>query len=117
MCIFIDECSEGRNDARRSRHWAKKGKNAFTSEPFHGDADVRYTFIRASDINGFIREACEVVQRERNRNDNDPNRETIDTKGFIRYIKERIVPILGNYDKGEPRSIVFLDTATVHHYE
>ena len=71
--------------------------------------------LSACDINGFIPEACELVERERSADDDDPDRGTIDKDRFVRWLDERLVDLLGDYSLGEPRSVVVLDNASIHH--
>ena len=70
--------------------------------------------IGAVDYNGFIREACDCVFRKRGENDPDPSRGSVDSERFVQYIEEMIVPILGNFDNNEPRSVVVMDNASIH---
>ena len=41
--------------------------------------------------------------------------EPINRERFERWVEEKRVPILGDYSLGEPRSLVVLDNATIHH--
>ena len=44
-----------------------------------------------------------------------PNaRGSVDSERFVQYIEEMIVPILGNYEHGEARSVVVMDNASIH---
>jgi hypothetical protein len=40
---------------------------------------------------------------------------TVGTERVELWIEECLVPVLGDYTKGDPRSVVILDNATVHH--
>lgn len=77
----------------------------------------RYTLIAACDIDGFVIEACQTVLREQGVDVQDPTRGTVDGERFLLWVKEKLVPVLGNYGQREPRSVVVLDNATVHHVE
>ena len=96
--------------------WARTG-NRFTPylNRFNGTRKMRYSMIAAADINGFILEACAIVLRERGDNDVDPFRGTVGRESFKLYLKESLIPVLGNYALGEPRSLVMIDNATIHH--
>jgi hypothetical protein len=69
----------------------------------------RYTLIAACYINGFVPAgACEIIQRERGANDADETRGTVGRDRFELYLEESFCPLLGNYLRGEPHSIVVL---------
>jgi transposase len=113
--VFIDETHKSRNEARRRRHWSPRGRTPFRDVAFQGSHDPRYTMIAACDVNGFILESCDVIERERGRSDKDETRGTVDRERFELWVEECLVPVLGNYADGEKRSIVVLDNASVHH--
>ena len=73
-----------------------------------------FTLIGAVDINGFVSAACGRVRRKRRPNDTDPTRGTVDQERFYEYVVGTLVPTLGSYANGEPRSVVVMDNATVH---
>jgi hypothetical protein len=70
--------------------------------------------LGAADINGFINEACEMVKWRSGADDADPEAGTIDGERFVQWVEHHLVPLLGNYAWGEPRSIVVMDNATTH---
>ena len=113
--VYIDETQKSRNDARRRRYWSQMGVTPVAPDPFHGFRDERYSLLAAADINGFIQSACEVVHRERGDNDRNPTRGTIDQARFELWVEHFLCPVLGNYDEFEPRSVVVLDNASIHH--
>ena len=116
MVVFIDETARDRNAARRRRHWSKRRKTPLSRTFFMGEnTRTRYTLLSACDVNGFIVEACELVERERSAKDADPTRGTIDKERFVLWLKTYLLPILGNFELNEPRSVVVLDNATIHH--
>jgi len=69
----------------------------------------RYTLIGAADINGFVFPACDIVERGHGEDDTDPTRGTVDTTKFENYVRDTLVPNLGNYALAEPHSIVVMD--------
>ena len=114
MAIFVDETHRSANASRRRHAWAKRGAprmcNLFFEEYFW----KHYTLIGACDCNGFVAEACKIVERERDKNDRDPNRGTVDHERFEDYVEFDLCPLLGHYSRREPRSIVILDNASIH---
>ena len=118
--IFVDECSVGRNASRRRRGYGRRGRPVSGFEVFVGDDNPHlgpkhhFTLIGAVDINGFVSAACGRVRRKRRPNDTDPTRGTVDQERFYEYVVGTLVPTLGSYANGEPRSVVVMDNATVH---
>jgi len=112
--IYIDETHESSNAARRRRAWSPKGIRPELVAYFEEDFKKRYTLIGACDIQGFVIDACEIVERENGKDDKDKQRGTVDMDRFERHVEERLVPVLGRYEFCEPRSIVVMDNATTH---
>jgi hypothetical protein len=71
--------------------------------------------LAACDVHGFILQACELIEKQRSADDNDPTRGTINRDRFTLWVETCLVPVLGKYELGEPRSIVVLDNASIHH--
>lgn len=67
--------------------------------------------IGVCDVNGFVQEACEVIRTNGPGEDVGP----IDRERFELWVEQKLVPVLGNYSLREPRSLVVLDNATIHH--
>ena len=110
---FVDESAVGKNAARRRRGWARKGTKAIKYTVFDdGTSSKQYTLIGAVDINGFIPAGCEVIFRRTKRD--QPGAGTVDQDRFVQYVRERLVPQLGSYALGEPRSVVIMDNARIH---
>jgi transposase len=112
--IFVDETHKSIKDMRRRRHWVFKGKSQpFVESVFYGhERDIRYSMIGVCDIKGFVQEACHIVRTNGNEQDDDFG--TIDRDRFEMWVEEKLLPVLGNYALGEPRSIVVMDNATIH---
>ena len=111
--VFIDETSRGAKEGRRRRGWAPRGKDNTLTEFFLG-TDHTYTMLAAADINGFVVEACELVERKSGEDDPDDTKGTIDADRFILWVEGQLVPCLGQAKLGQPRSIVVLDNAPQH---
>ena len=116
MLVAIDETSKVKINGVRDRMWARVGTN-FTPylNRFFGTRKQRYSMIAAADINGFILEACSVIRRENGVNDGDLTRGTVGRERFKTWLRENLLPCLGNYALREPRSLVLIDNATIHH--
>ena len=54
---------------------------------------------------------------EGGRNNTDPKHGTVDVNRFELWVENCLVPVLGDYSKREPRSIVVFNNASVHHSE
>jgi hypothetical protein len=115
--VFIDESQKGRNASRRLRWWSPRGRSPVRTEAFDYEPKKRYTLLAACDVNGFIEEACDIVLRGNSTQEEmaNPTIGTVGTERVELWIEECLVPILGDYSRGEPRSIVVMDNATVHH--
>ena len=107
---MVDETHKDRNAARRRRGWKKKNSNAENNEWYRNC--VRYTMMAAADINGFIPFCCHLV--DRNEISQEGAAGTVDGQYFLWWVKNFLCPMLGNYAKGEPRSVVFMDNASTH---
>jgi transposase len=66
----------------------------------------------AADITGFITSACHRVRRDVISDEGAAG--TVDAEYFLYWVKEYLCPVLGNYEFGEPRSVVILDNASTH---
>ena len=116
MLVAIDETAKMKMTGGRDRMWARIGSRITPYlNRFHGTRKMRYSMIAAADIDGFIIEACSVVLRERGDTDTDLHRGTVGRERFKIYLEEKLIPVLGNYALGEPRSLVLIDNATIHH--
>ena len=111
--ITIDETHKDRNAARRRRGWGKRGNpdGVVINEWF--ESVTRYTLIAAADINGFIPAACETVIRDEISDEGAAG--TVDSDYFVYWVEHFLCPVLGNYQMGEPRSVVMMDNASTHY--
>ena len=114
MFIFIDETAKDRNASRRRVGWAKRGRGHHYRRDYESWRDMRYTFIAAMDLFGFVFEASSCVYRKTGADDDNNAAGTIDQERFEDYVQYVLVPTLGRYDLGEPRSIVVMDNAPTH---
>ena len=54
---------------------------------------------------------------EDSENDSEETRGTVDKKKFIKWVEQKLMPVLGNYALCQTNSVVILDNATIHHSE
>ena len=73
---------------------------------------VRYTLIGAADINGFIVSACHTVLRDQISEEGAAG--TVDGDYFLYWIRTYLCPVLGRFEYGEARSVVYMDNASTH---
>ena len=114
MAIWVDETQKSSNAARRLRGWGKRSNPPVVDTFFEEDFRKRYTMIGASNYKGFVESACKIVEREHDRNDRDPDRGTVDTEKFEKYVEFSLAPVLGSCAHREPNSVVFMDNAIIH---
>jgi len=112
--IFLDESQKDRNSSRRRRCWSKKGESPFREAYLASSHSKRYTFLGACDVDGFVIEACTTVEQSHGSDDTNPTRGTISSDRFRMWVEEKLLPLLGNHEKCEPRSIVVMDNASIH---
>jgi transposase len=75
----------------------------------------RYTIMGVADVNGFVQSACVCFRRDELFDDPHGGASgTLNKQVFIDRLILKILLLLGNFEKGEPRSIVFLDNASIH---
>ena len=112
--IFIDESQKDRNSSRRRRSWSRRGQTPFRPAYLARLHGKRYTLLAACDVHGFVIEACETVELSHGSTDNDPSHGTVDRDRFHLWVREKLIPVLGLYEKAEARSIVIMDNASIH---
>lgn len=73
--------------------------------------DIRYTLIGAADLFGFVLSACDtVLHNYKEKEEQKP----VDADRFVEYVEKKLVPVLGNYDRQEPHSVVIMDNCSIH---
>ena len=73
---------------------------------------ARYTMIIGADVNGFVEETCQLFHRDEVLDKGAAG--TVNRDCFKGWVREFLVPNLGNFEKGEKRSIVIMDNASTH---
>lgn len=115
MFLFVDETAKDLKSQRRRRVWTYRGQNPRTHRAdYFLWQTIRYTFIGAMDINGFVHEASSLIYRKTGADDNNDAAGTINQERFEAYVEYVLIPTLGRYDLKQPRSIVVMDNATTH---
>lgn len=114
LFLWVDETHKDRKAARRRRAWAPRGKDNCVSRIFDDGQGVRYSLLAAADINGMVEPACDLVERRVSAEDDDPERGTVDADRFVQWVEYYLCPVLGDFSKLEPRSVVIMDNATTH---
>ena len=90
----------------------KKGIKPIKDAYFDGRNGKQYAFLTLADIDGFIYDGCATIEQSHGIDDTNPTRGTIDQDRFELYVKEKVIPFVGRYDKCEPWSILIIDNAT-----
>ena len=109
--VFIDETHKDRNTARRRRVWGIRNSGGLALNRWFRQ-NVRYTLIAALDLDGFIPSTLEIVRRDEASNEGAAG--TVDSLHFEEWIENYLLPVLGNFENSEPRSIVVMDNASTH---
>ena len=68
--------------------------------------------ISAANINGFIPAVCHTVLCDELLDEGAAG--TVDAEYILYWVQEYLCPVLGRYEFGEPRSVVFMDNAGTH---
>ena len=102
--VWIDESHCDPGSCRRKYGYLLRGgsQTYYVLENF-GPIEKRYSLLAAADVQGFVVEACEAIEGN------------IDADRFVRWVSECLCPTLGNYALNEPRSVVVMDNASIHH--
>lgn len=111
MLIMVDETHKDRNAARRRRGYGKRNDGGLNDDKWFKDC-VCYTLIGVADINGFVDVACKTYDRKELSSEGAAG--TVTREVFEKWVEECLVPVLGVFEKNEPRSVVLLDNASTH---
>jgi hypothetical protein len=111
--VLFDEMHKEKRSSHRSRAWGRVGHEVVMDKCFHDGK--RYTMVGVADVNGFVQSACVCFRRDELFDDPPGGASgTVNKQVFIDWLTLQILPFLGNFEKGEPRSIVILDNASIH---
>ena len=111
MVCFVDETHKDRNSSRRRRAWGKRSSGGVALDRWFRN-DVRYSMIVAADIDGFVDGTTRLYRRDDLSSDGASG--TVGEVEFVDWVKNSLVPTLGNYLNNEKRSIVVMDNASTH---
>jgi hypothetical protein len=109
MAIFVDESNKDRKAARRKYGWSAVGTPVNYRELFN--MDVRYTLIGVADCFGFVIPACTVVPHQYKEKE---EQKPVDADRFVEFVRDELVPHLGNYERREAHSVVIMDNCSIH---
>ena len=111
LLVMVDETHRDQNAARRRRGYGKRNGGGLKLKQWFKTI-ARYTMIGVVDVNGFIDAACATNLREDLSDEGAAG--TVTREKFEEWVEESLCPILGDYSKGEARSVVMLDNASTH---
>lgn len=115
--ILINEMVKDKNAGHRRRIWRLWGNKAEWKSVFAAKDNKDFSMIGAANVYDFIPEACELVFKGNNGSDSHPTCGNIDGQRYKEYVKEKLCPMLGDFSKGEPNSIVIKDNVSIHMHE
>jgi hypothetical protein len=111
--LLFDETYKDKISSHHSRAWSRVGHEVVMDKWFHDGK--RYTMMGVADVNGFVQSECVCFTRDELFD--DPQgcaSEIVNKQVFIDWLTLKILPLLGNFEKGETCSIVILDNASIH---
>ena len=111
MLIYIDETHKDRNASRRRRAWGKKMAGGVKLDRWFKNTS-RYTMIIGCDIDGFITETCQLVHHDEVSDEGAAG--TVNRDAFKGWVRNFLVPNLGNFTRGEKRLVVVMKNASTH---
>ena len=112
--LFLDESAKDQSASRRRRALSPRGVTPIILSAMVREFDKRYSLIGACNWEGFVKQACHIVEREQSSVDQNPERGTVDGDRFEEYLETYVVPVLGRAIQNEPNSIVIMDNASIH---
>ena len=104
LAIFIDE-SHITPDTYRRHGWGPLGEAVTLAAQLSGDQ--RYSYMGAFNMHGMVPGACQLLRV----GDDHGN---VDAERFKSWVQRCLLPVLGNYDRREPNSILVLDNCSFH---
>ena len=109
MAIYVDESNKDRRAARRKYGWSRVGTPVNYRSLFN--MDTRFTLIGVADCFGFVIPACDVIRHRYKEKDEE---KPVDSDRFVEFVERKLCPVLGNYARREPRSVVIMDNCSIH---
>jgi hypothetical protein len=97
MAIFVDEVEKDR--------WTVSNDYAIFN------LNKPYTLIGVADCFGFVTSSCELYCPEDKEREED---KLISTDKFVTFVRDNLVPELGNFARKEDHSVVILDESETH---
>ena len=73
--------------------------------------DTRFTFIGVADCLGFLISATDVVLHTYKEKE---EQKPVDTERFVELVRDKLVPILGNFLREEPHSVMIMNNCSIH---
>jgi hypothetical protein len=114
--ILIDETHKDKISSCSSRAWGRVGHEIVVHKWFLDRK--RYAMMGVADVIGFFQSACVCFRRDELFDDpQDGAFGTVNKQVLIDWFKLKILPLLGNFEKGGLHSIAVLDDASIHMYE
>ena len=110
--IVIDEVHKDKSASRRRKAWGMRNHSGGMAISRWFRDEVRYTMIAALDIDGFIDSTLQIIHR--NQLSDEGAAGTVTAEMFEDWVQYYLCPTLGNYSRGEARSIVMMDNASTH---
>ena len=99
--VFLDETGSDRRDSMRKFAYSLRGKPAVARKLlFRGE---RVSTIAAMSCDGML--DCRTVIG------------SVDAEIFIKFVDDSLVPTLQPFDGNNPRSVLVLDNASIHHVD
>jgi len=104
LAIFIDE-SHITPDTYRKYGWGPVGQAVTLAAQLSGDK--RFSYMAAFNMHGMVPGGCQLLRV----GDQYGN---VDAERFKAWVKRCLLPVLGNYERREPNSILVLDNCSFH---